>query len=143
MRAGHHSICQVSDKPMGKRAAELFTKSRRENVIEATNRYGTKMKKVVLAVTASLGLAAAALGFAPPSGAMPSDTGSAQDTVNRLENQGFKVILNKVGTGSLDQCTTAAVRPGRDVTQTATSRVGSRDPVQVVLYTTVHVDAHC
>ncbi|MFZ0834815.1 MAG: hypothetical protein WAM92_17430 [Mycobacterium sp.] len=101
------------------------------------------MKKSALAVAAASGLVAATLGFAAPVVATPSDGESAQDTVNRLESEGFRVILNKVGTAPLDQCTATAVRPGQDVTEPGTSRIGGRDPAQEVRYTTVYVDVQC
>jgi len=101
------------------------------------------MKNFALAVATASGLVAATLGLAAPVVATPSDGESAQDTVNRLESEGFRVILNKVGSGALDQCTATAVRPGQDVTEPGTSRIGSRDPVQDLLYTTVYVDVQC
>jgi hypothetical protein len=110
---------------------------------QGDERGSMKMKMSALAAVALSGLAAAALGLASPGVAMPSNDGSAQDTVNRLETQGFKVIVNKVGTGPLGECTATAVRPGQDITQTATSRISGRDPVEILLYTTVYVDVQC
>jgi hypothetical protein len=95
------------------------------------------------AATAAAGLATAILGPAWPALSMPVGPDTAQDTVNQLEAQGYKVILNKIGTAALNRCTVTAVRPGVDVTRPGTSRVGGRDPAQVVLYTTVYVDVVC
>lgn len=60
-----------------------------------------------------------ALAVVLPAGAQaaPSGIGSAQDTVNELENNGFKVVLNKMGAGPLDRCTVDSVRPGETVTR--------------------------
>jgi hypothetical protein len=99
------------------------------------------MKKITFAALAASGLAAATLGLAAPAVAAPSGTGSAQDTVNQLEANGYKVILNKVGGASLDKCTVTSVRPGREITQPRTDSGG--DLTQHVLYTTVYVDANC
>lgn len=99
------------------------------------------MKKFTFATLAATGLAAATIGLAGPAMAAPSGGGSAQDTVNSLQANGYRVILNKVGSAPLDQCTVRSVRPGRDITQTRTDSGG--DPVNVVLYTTVYVDANC
>lgn len=57
-----------------------------------------------------------------------------------FQASGYKVIVNKVGTVPLAQCTVTAARPGRQITQL----VGSgRDKVTKVLYTTVYVDVKC
>lgn len=100
-------------------------------------------------VTSSL--LAAALGFGPPAVAAPTAIGSAADTVNRLEADGYTVIVVKLGTAPLSQCTATAVRPGRDITGRvvdATGRVGQpgsqgRGSTEALLYTTVYVDAKC
>jgi hypothetical protein len=94
----------------------------------------------VLAV-ASLGLAVASLGLAAPAVAAPSGTGSAQDTINELQANGFKVILNRFGDAPLDQCAVTSIRPGREITEARTGSGG--DLIQVVLYTTVYVAVSC
>lgn len=101
-----------------------------------------KMKLAITALTVGA-LASAVMGSTGTAAAAPSDPSSATDTVQSLQADGYKVILNKVGTAPLSQCTVTAVRPGREITQPATGRVGSRDPVQEVLYTTVYVDVKC
>ena len=55
------------------------------------------MNRLTLATIAGGAFVALALG--PPASAVaaPSGIGSAQDTVNELENNGFKVVLNKTG----------------------------------------------
>lgn len=89
------------------------------------------------------GLVGLSLAMAAPALAMPVDVGSAQDTVNRLESEGYRVILNKVGAAPLDHCMVTAVRPGRDVT-TRVNELGAGDTTrEEVLYTTVYVDAKC
>jgi hypothetical protein len=51
---------------------------------------GTTMKKFAFATLAASGLAAATLGLAAPAVAAPSGTGSAQDTVNQLQANGYR-----------------------------------------------------
>jgi hypothetical protein len=97
------------------------------------------MKRFTFAGIAVTALAVTTLGLAAPAVGAPSGTGSARDTINSLEAQGYRVITNKVGNAPLEQSTVVAVRPGREVTQ----RVG--DPggdgsVEKTLYTTVYVD---
>jgi hypothetical protein len=96
------------------------------------------MKKVTFATIAAAGLAAVTIGLAAPAAAAPSGPGSAQDTINSLQANGYKVILNKLSDTPLDQATVVAVRPGRPVTQRVTDSGG--DSIDKVLYTTVYVD---
>lgn len=99
------------------------------------------MKMTALATIGLSGLATLMIAAAPQAAAAPTGPDSVQDTVNRLESNGFKVILNKVGAAPLDQCTISAVRPGRDVTELRQNR---RDQtVERLLYKTVYVDATC
>lgn len=99
------------------------------------------MKMTTLATTALAGIATFMIAAAPPAAAAPTGPDSVQDTVSRLESKGYKVILNKVGSAPLEQCTVSGVRPGRDVTEFRQNR---RDQlVERVLYTTVYVDASC
>lgn len=72
--------------------------------------------------------------------AAPSGIGSAQDTVNELEDNGFKVVLNKMGAGPLDHCTVDSVRPGETVTRPVQS--GS-ELVNQIVYQTVYLTAKC
>ena len=102
---------------------------------------GKAMKRFAFATLAASGLMAATLGLAAPAVAAPSGAGLAQDTVNQLEANGYKVVLNKVGGASLDKCTVTSVRPGRQITQPVTDSGG--DLRGKVLYTTVYVDAQC
>ncbi|WP_245909099.1 hypothetical protein [Mycobacterium neglectum] len=94
-----------------------------------------------LAIIALSAIAPLMIAAAQPAAAAPAGPGSVQDTVNRLESNGYKVILNKVGSAPLDQCTISGVRPGRDVTEFRRNR---RDQtVERILYKTVYVDATC
>jgi hypothetical protein len=65
------------------------------------------MNRSTLATIAGGAFIALAVGFPAGAQAAPSGIGSAQDTVNELENNGFKVVLNKMGAGPLDHCTVA------------------------------------
>lgn len=110
-------------------------------VRDRTDERGSKMRNIAMK---SVGIAAAigaiSLGAAAP--AMASDTvlGSAQQTINRLQSEGYRVIVNKVGNGSLDRCSVKSVRPGQSVTEV--QRL-PRSAQEVVKYRTVHVDVGC
>jgi hypothetical protein len=83
-----------------------------------------------------------ALAMALPAGAQaaPSGIGSAQDTVNELEDNGFKVVLNKMGAGPLDHCTVDSVRPGETVTRPIQT---GGELVNQTVYQTVYLTAKC
>jgi hypothetical protein len=74
---------------------------------------------------------AAAFAGAPTAAAAPSNTGSAQDTVNRLQALGYNVALNGSTTAALSECVVTGVHPG--------------DPGSVAApqFTTVWVDISC
>jgi hypothetical protein len=97
-----------------------------------------EMKRFSFATIAASALAAVAIGLATPADAAPSDTRSAQDTINSLEASGYKVILNKLSDRPLEQASVVSIRPGRAVTQRVTGSGG--DSVDKVVYTTVYVD---
>jgi hypothetical protein len=96
------------------------------------------MKKSTFATLAAAGLAAVTIGLSAPATAAPSGTGSAQDTINDLQANGYKVILNKLSDAPLNQATVVGVRPGKPVIQRVTGSGG--DLTDKVLYTPVYVD---
>ncbi|MBV8927605.1 MAG: hypothetical protein JO152_00590 [Mycobacteriaceae bacterium] len=95
------------------------------------------IKITTITVTA---LAAIAVGAAAPVSGAPSGSGSVQDTVNSLQADGYRVILNKTGSAPLAQCTLTAIRPGQQFTPYTT-----RDENGVVAhsFSTIYVDATC
>jgi len=97
------------------------------------------MKKFGFATVVASGLAAAVLGFAAPAVAAPSGPGSAQDTISQLESQGYKVIVNRVGSTPLDQATVVAVRHGQTYSRTDSGNPGD-DLLTTVTDKTVYVD---
>lgn len=97
--------------------------------------------KNVIAATAATGVAVGALALAGPAAAAPSGTGSAQQTIKQLQDDGYRVIQSRVGTGSIENCRVSAVRPGRDVTELKAAPRGNTE--ERVRYTTVYVDLHC
>lgn len=99
-----------------------------------------QMNKLTLATIT--GGAFIALGLGVPVGAQaaPSGIGSAQNTVNELEDNGFKVVLNKMGAGPLDHCTVDSVRPGETVTRPIQNGGAL---VNQIVYQTVYLTAKC
>jgi hypothetical protein len=60
-------------------------------------------------------LALSALGFSADAGAAPSGVGSAADTVNDLQADGYLVQINGAATTPLSECTVTGVHPGSTV----------------------------
>jgi hypothetical protein len=98
------------------------------------------MNRLVLAALAGGAFVALDLGLPVGAQAAPSGIGSAQDTVHELENNGFKVVLNKMGTGPLDHCTVDSVRPGETVTRPVQN---GGELVNQIVYQTVYLTAKC
>ena len=62
-------------------------------------------------------VAAAACGvLAGPAGPAWAEE-SAQDTINRLQKEGYTVTLDKIGTGPMSKCVVTSVRNPQTVTQ--------------------------
>ena len=98
------------------------------------------MNRSTLATIAGGAFIALALGLSAGAQAVPSGIGSAQRTVNELENNGFKVVLNKMGAGPLDHCTVDSVRPGETVIRPVQN---GGDLVNQIVYQTVYLTAKC
>ena len=101
---------------------------------------GTQMNRPTLATIGGSAFVTLALGLAAGAQAAPSGIGSAQDTVNELENNGFNVVLNKKGEAPLDHCTVDSVRPGMTVIRPVQNGV---DVVDQIVYQTVYLTAKC
>lgn len=90
--------------------------------------------------TALVGAAAAAvIGLAAPAQAAPAGPGNAQQTISELQAQGYKVVVNHIGSTPLDKASVVAVRPGQTYTRTDSGNPG--DSLQTnVVNKTVYVD---
>ena len=69
-----------------------------------------------IAATAAAGLSAAILGLAAPAAAAPSSSSDAYATINALEADGNRVIINRHSGTALTDATVIAVRPGPEFT---------------------------
>ena len=74
--------------------------------------------------------------------AAPAGASSIDATVSQLRAQGLQVIVNRVGTAPLDQCTVNAVRPGQTFSRTDSGVPGDH-LVTTVTNKTVYVDVVC
>lgn len=82
------------------------------------------MKKFGFATILAGGLTAAVVGLAAPASAAPTGPGNAQDTISKLQADGYNVIVNHVGSTPLDQATVVAVRPGQTYSRTDSGTPG-------------------
>jgi hypothetical protein len=105
---------------------------------------GTEMKNIVLTSLASGALASAALGLAGAATAAPSGPSPVDATVSQLEAQGFQVIVSRIDSAAMDQCTLSAVRPGQTFSRSDSGVPGAGDDiVTTVTSKTVYVDVVC
>ena len=102
------------------------------------------MKNLVLTTITAGALSSAALGLAGTANAAPSGPSPVDQTVSQLRSQGYHVIVNRVGTASLDQCAVRAVRPGQTFSRSDSGAPGADDDiVTTVTNKTVYVDVAC
>ena len=86
----------------------------------------------------------AALGLAGTANAAPAGPSSVDATISQLRAQGYQVIVNRIGTGAVDQCTVSAVRPGQTFSRTDSGAPGADDDlVTTVTNKTVYLDVAC
>jgi hypothetical protein len=65
---------------------------------------------IVLGIAASL-TAIAVLTFVSVTATLPAGPSEVDDTVRTLESDGYRVVVNHVGTGPFSGCDVTAVRP--------------------------------
>lgn len=97
------------------------------------------MKIHTLITIAAGGLTAVVIGLASPAAAAPTGPVNAQQTIIALQSQGYKVVVNKLGSDPLEQSTVVAVRPGQTYSRTD-SGVPGDNLVTTIIDRTVYVD---
>ena len=70
------------------------------------------MKNITAATLIGTALTAATLGLAAPALAAPTGTGNAQDTISSLQDQGYKVIVNRLSNAPLSEASVVSVGEG-------------------------------
>jgi hypothetical protein len=89
----------------------------------------------------------AVLGVMGGTSAIASAEETAQETINRLQSEGYTVTIDKIGTAPLDQCTVTSVRNPQQVTQlvpyVGPGLGGDRILVPSVTSQTVSVSLNC
>ena len=102
------------------------------------------MKKILFTSLATGALASAALGLAGTASAAPSGPSPVDDTISQLQTEGFNVIVSRVNSDAVNQCTLNAVRPGQTFSRRDSGVPGAQDDlVTTVTNKTVYVDVTC
>ena len=102
------------------------------------------MKNMTISALAAGTLVMAGLAMAGPAAAAPTGPSTVDQTVSRLQSQGYQVVLNKVGAAPLDHCAVSSVRPGQTFSRTDSGAPGAgNDIVTTVTDKTVYVDVTC
>jgi len=102
------------------------------------------MNNILFTSVTAGALASAALGLAGTATAAPSGPSSVDATISQLQAQGFQVVVSRVETAAVDQCTLSAVRPGQTFSRTDSGVPGADDDlVTTVTNKTVYVDVIC
>lgn len=116
------------------------------NQIHCTSVYlSMKTTKNIIAAGAIAGaLATSVCTSGGAAAAVPPGPQTADQTVQQLVSRGYHVILSKVGTAPLGECTVSAVRPGHTYSRTDSGAPGAGDDiVTTVSGMTVYVDVNC
>jgi hypothetical protein len=79
------------------------------------------MTKFGFATAIATAATAAFLGLAAPAIAAPTGAGNAQDTISSLEDQGYRVIVNRLSTAPLAEANVVSVGQGPTFTTTNTN----------------------
>jgi hypothetical protein len=81
-----------------------------------------------------------------PAGLASADE-TAQETINRLQSEGYTVNIDRIGTGPADQCVVTNVRNPQQVKQwvpySGPGKDGDRVLVQVVTSQSISVTLNC
>ena len=102
------------------------------------------MKNAIITLLVTTALSVGAIGLAGPAAAAPSGPPSVEQTIAQLQSDGSRVIVNKVGSAPLAQCTGKGIRPGQTVVRRDSGVPGAgNDIVTTVVSKTVYLDLTC
>lgn len=95
-------------------------------------------------VAATAAVAGAILAPAGAAAAQPVQPGDAPRTIAELEDQGYDVVIDRVGSGPTNECIVTSVRNPQEVTQTfAVGKGEDREFVTVVVSRSITVSLNC
>ncbi|ORA67435.1 hypothetical protein BST23_06305 [Mycolicibacterium elephantis] len=99
------------------------------------------MRFLIVSTFTAVALSTATLGFAGAAHGAPTGPDSAADTIRKLESEGRRVIVNRIGAAPLSQCAVTSVTAGQDITDR--DPVGDTGSVERLRYRTVYVTVTC
>ncbi|WP_448386285.1 hypothetical protein [Mycolicibacterium sp. XJ1904] len=95
-------------------------------------------------VAATAAAAGAILVTAGVAAAQPVQPGDAPRTIAELEDQGYDVVIDRVGSGPINECIVTSVRNPQEVTQTfAVGKGEDREFITVVVSRSITVSLNC
>ena len=101
------------------------------------------MNEHAIAVAVTAGLAAGLIGSGAPAAAAPDVTGNAQQTIDDLRAQGYRVIVSRLSSKPLAEANVVGVRHGQEFSQNWIVDDEDRDYVYNALAVqTIYVDVN-
>ncbi|AQA04713.1 hypothetical protein BVC93_22390 [Mycobacterium sp. MS1601] len=97
------------------------------------------MKNLGFATIAATALTAGALGLAAPALAAPSGSGDAQATISSLQDQGYKVIVNRLSAAPLADANVVSMGKGPAFSHNVAADASSSDYSVPVTTQTIYV----
>jgi threonine dehydrogenase-like Zn-dependent dehydrogenase len=92
----------------------------------------------------AIGVAAVMLAPAAGAAAQPIQPGNAQQTIDQLEDEGYDVVIDRVGSAPINQCLVTSVRNPQEVTQTFVVGKGKdREVITVVVSRSITISLNC
>ncbi|MBX7432242.1 hypothetical protein JDV09_08990 [Mycobacterium sp. Y57] len=73
------------------------------------------MRNLAVATGVAAGLSAGVLASPGPASAAPSGTGTADETITRLEAQGNRVIVDRLSDAPLTEASVVSMKPGAEL----------------------------
>ena len=114
--------------------------------MSTTYQHNRPPRSLATAAISAAVLASATLVHAGVAIAAPAGPGTVNQMVSQLQAAGYEVIVNKVATTPLSQCTIDAIRPGQTYARTdsGSGAPGAHDDlVTTITGQTVYVDVAC
>ncbi|UUO02764.1 hypothetical protein M4D79_05495 [Mycolicibacterium novocastrense] len=100
--------------------------------------------RALRSVAATAAVAGAIVVPAGVAAAQPVQPGDAPRTIAELEDQGYDVVIDRVGSGPISECIVTSVRNPREVTQTfAVGKGEDREFITVVVSRSITVSLNC
>ncbi|GAT08334.1 hypothetical protein AU184_14430 [Mycolicibacterium novocastrense] len=100
--------------------------------------------RALRSVAATAAVAGAIVVPAGVAAAQPVQPGDAPRTIAELEDQGYDVVIDRVGSGPINECIVTSVRNPQEVTQTfAVGKGEDREFITVVVSRSITVSLNC